>query len=61
MPVIVQGRLNREGGQLVCEVTALKVMPNDLERLDQAVATLSAKDFENRKAWAAWAERRSGR
>ena len=31
MPVIVQGKLIRDGGQLVCEVTSLKVLPNDLE------------------------------
>ena len=58
MPVVVQGRLAREEGQLVCDVTTLKVLPNDLDRLDQAIAALSAKDFENRKAWAAWAEAR---
>ena len=58
MPVIVQGKLIRDGGQLACEVTALKVLPNDLERLDQAIAALPASDFANRKAWAAWAEHR---
>ena len=58
MPVIVQGKLIRDGGQLACEVTALKVLPSDLERLDQAIAALPASDFANRKAWAAWAERR---
>ena len=58
MPVVVEGRLIRDGGQLVCDVESLKVMPNDLERLDQAIAALPAKDFENRKAWAAWAEKR---
>jgi hypothetical protein len=58
MPVVVEGRLIRDGGELVCEVESLKVMPNDLERLDQAIAALSAKDFENRKTWAAWAEKR---
>jgi tetratricopeptide (TPR) repeat protein len=58
MPVIVQGQLVREGGELVCDVTSLKVLPNDLDRLEQAVAALSATDFENRKAWGAWAERR---
>jgi tetratricopeptide (TPR) repeat protein len=57
-PVIVQGRLTREDGGLVCEVSSLKALPSDLERLDQAVAALPASDFENRKAWAAWAERR---
>jgi len=59
MPVLVDAKLIREGGQLVCDVIFLKVLPNDLERLDQAIAALSATDFENRKAWAAWAERRA--
>ena len=58
MPVVVQGRLARDNDQLVCDVTTLKVMPNDLDRLDQAIAGLAGRDFENRKAWAAWAEAR---
>ena len=58
MPVVVQGRLARDRDQLVCDVATLKVLPNDLDRLDQAIAALSARDFENRKAWAAWAEAR---
>ena len=58
MPVVVQGRLARDQDQLVCDVATLKVLPNDLDRLDQAIAALSARDFENRKAWAAWAEAR---
>ena len=45
-------------GQLVCDVITLKSLPNDLDRLDQAVSALAARDFENRKAWAAWAETR---
>lgn len=59
MPVIVQGKLIREGGQIVCEVTSLKVLPNDVDRLDQAITALPATDFESRKAWADWAERRA--
>ena len=58
MPVVVEGKLGREEGELICEVTSLKVMPNDVDRLDQAVAALPAKDFENRKAWGVWAENR---
>jgi hypothetical protein len=58
LPVVVQGRLARNQDQLVCEVVTLKVLPNDLDRLDQAVSALPARDFENRKAWAAWAEAR---
>jgi len=58
MPVLVQGRLTRDQDQLVCDVVTLKVLPNDLDRLDQAISALPARDFENRKAWAAWAEAR---
>jgi hypothetical protein len=56
--VLVQGRLGREGRQLVCDVTAIRNLPRDTERVDQAVAALSARDFENRKVWAGWAEKR---
>ena len=58
MPVVVQGRLARDQDQLVCDVVTLKFLPNDLDRLDQAIRALPARDFENRKAWAAWAETR---
>jgi len=57
-PVEVQGRLARDQDQLVCDVVALQVLPNDLDRLDQAIRALPARDFEKRKAWAAWAEAR---
>jgi hypothetical protein len=58
MPVVVQGRLAREGSELICDVTSLEVKPNDLDRLEQAVAALPAKEFEKRKAWGLWAENR---
>jgi tetratricopeptide (TPR) repeat protein len=58
MPVVVEGKLVREGNELVCEVTSLVVQPNDVDRLDQAVAALPAKEFETRKAWGVWAENR---
>ncbi|HMF38737.1 MAG TPA: hypothetical protein VKF17_19015, partial [Isosphaeraceae bacterium] len=58
MPVVVQGRLARDQDQLVCDVVTLKFLPNDLDLLDQAISALPARDFENRKAWAAWAEAR---
>ena len=46
-------------GRLVCEVTELKPVTGDLDRLERGLASLSAKDFETRKAWARWAERRA--
>jgi hypothetical protein len=57
--VQVRGVLKRDEGRLVCDVTALKPVPNDIERLEQGIAGLSAKDFESRQTWARWAERRA--
>jgi hypothetical protein len=56
---IVQGRLKKENDRLSFDVTALSLQPSDLERLDKAVGALAARDFENRKAWAKWAETRA--
>ncbi|APW60764.1 hypothetical protein [Paludisphaera borealis] len=57
--VIVQGRLTKDNDRLAFDVTSLTLQPSDQERFDKAVGTLSAKDFENRKAWAKWAEKRA--
>lgn len=56
--VIVRGELRREGSRLVCAVAELQPVGSDLDRLDRGLASLAAKDFEGRKAWAQWAERR---
>jgi tetratricopeptide (TPR) repeat protein len=57
-PVVVQGIPRKEGERIVVEVTSLRVVPKDLDRLERGVAALPPKDYENRKAWAAWAEKR---
>jgi tetratricopeptide (TPR) repeat protein len=57
--VVVRGVLNREGSRLVCKVTEITVVPSDRERLDRAVAELAPRDFESRRKWAAWGERRA--
>jgi tetratricopeptide (TPR) repeat protein len=57
--VIVRGVLKRQGGRLVCAVTDIKPVTSDLDRLERGLASLSAKDFEARKVWARWAERRA--
>jgi hypothetical protein len=57
--VIVRGVLKREGGRLVCDVTGLKSVASDLDRLNEGIASLGAKDVETRRAWAAWAQRRA--
>ena len=56
---LVQGVLRREGTRLVCDVTELKPVAGDLDRLEHGVKGLGAKDSETRKAWARWAERRA--
>jgi hypothetical protein len=56
---IVRGVLRQVGGRLVCEVTELRAVAKDLDRLERGVAGLAAKDFETRKAWARWATRRA--
>ena len=60
MPVaVVRGVLEREGTRLVCRVKALEVKPADLERLKSALDQLGPQDYQTRRAWARWAERRA--
>ncbi|HMB08141.1 MAG TPA: hypothetical protein VKP69_30970 [Isosphaeraceae bacterium] len=54
----VRGVLKKEGGLWVCDVTALELLPTDLNRLNRGVAALLPQDSEGRTAWARWAERR---
>jgi hypothetical protein len=56
---IVRGVLRQDGGRVVCDVTELRAVPKDLDRLERGLTGLSAKDFETRKAWARWATRRA--
>jgi tetratricopeptide (TPR) repeat protein len=56
---VVRGVLKREEGRLVCAVTDIKPVSSDLDRLARGLASLPAKDFQTRKAWARWAERRA--
>jgi tetratricopeptide (TPR) repeat protein len=56
---LVRGVLKRDGTRLVCEVTDLKPVAGDLDRLERGLSSLTAKDFETRKTWARWAERRA--
>jgi tetratricopeptide (TPR) repeat protein len=56
---VVRGVLRRDGARLVCDVTELRSVGGDLERLETGVKNLSAKDSETRKQWARWAERRA--
>jgi hypothetical protein len=56
---LVEGILRRDGTRLVCDVSELKAVGSDLERLENGVKGLGARDWETRKQWARWAERRS--
>jgi hypothetical protein len=57
--VIVRGVLKRDGGRSICAVNDIKPVASDLDRLERGLASLSANDFETRKAWVLWAERRA--
>jgi hypothetical protein len=57
--VVVRGILNRDGGRLVCQVTDLRSVPNDVDRLERGLAELGPKDYQTRKVWAEWAQRRA--
>ena len=57
--VIVRGVLKRDGGRMACDVTELKSVGSDLDRLERGLGSLPAKDFETRRAWSRWAERRA--
>ena len=54
----VQGVLKVVDGRLVLDVSALELLPNDLVRLDKEIAKLRPEDFQGKRAWALWAERR---
>ncbi len=56
---LVHGVLRRDGGRLVCDVTEVKAMAGDLDRLENGVKGLSARDAQTRQAWARWASKRA--
>ena len=45
-------------GRLIFEVSAIEMLPVDLDRLDREVKKLTTEDWQGRKTWALWAERR---
>jgi hypothetical protein len=55
---LVEGVLRRDGARLVCDVSELKPVARDLDRLEKGVKALGAKDWETRNEWARWAEKR---
>ncbi len=54
----VQGTLKVVDGRLTCEVTAIEMLPGDLERLDRELKKLRPEDWQGQRTWALWAERR---
>jgi len=57
--VIARGVLARQTDRLVCEVSGLREVAGDTERLQQGLSGLERTDFKTRKAWAQWAENRA--
>ena len=56
--VRVQGVLRVVEGFPVLEVSAIELLPNDLDRLEREIGKLRPDDFQGKRAWALWAERR---
>ncbi len=54
----VRGVLKVEDGRWACDVTAIDLLPADLDRVEAEIGRLRADDFQGRQAWALWAQRR---
>jgi hypothetical protein len=54
----VLGTLKSEDGRLVFDVSAIELLPTDSERLDRELAKIRPEDYQSRRNWALWAERR---
>ena len=54
----IMGTLKADEGRLVFEVLAIEMLPADLTRLDREIAKLRPEDFQAKRTWAFWAERR---
>ncbi len=54
---LVEGVLRRDGARLVCDVSDLKPVARDLDRLEKGVKR-RREGLETRNAWARWAEKR---
>jgi len=54
--VKVRGVLRHDAARWRVEVNAWEALPNDLDRLNRAVALLAKSDVEGRTAWARWGE-----
>ena len=54
----VQGVLKESEGRLVFEVSAIEMLTNDLDRLENELKRLRPNDWKGKRTWALWAERR---
>ena len=57
--VRMEGVLRHTGEQYTVEVSAIDMLPADVDRLNRAVATVPRSDIEGRTAWVRWAEARA--
>ncbi|MBY0396313.1 MAG: hypothetical protein K2X91_07565, partial [Thermoleophilia bacterium] len=57
--VRVTGIVRGEGARWWVDVTAVDLLPADLDRLNSALATTPRVDVEKRQAWVRWAETRA--
>jgi hypothetical protein len=54
----VLGTLKLEDSRLVFDVSAIEMLPPDLDRLERELAKIRPEDYQGRRTWALWAERR---
>jgi hypothetical protein len=54
----VEGTLKRVDDRLVVEVSDIKLLRNDLDRLDLELKQLRPRDWQGQRTWALWAQRR---
>jgi tetratricopeptide (TPR) repeat protein len=57
--VRAEGTLRRQGDQLVLDVDSIQVVPEDRERVTQALRLLPPGELTDRRAWQRWAARRA--
>jgi hypothetical protein len=54
----ILGGLKAEDGRWVVEVSAIEMLPGDMERLETELGRLRKEDHAGRRKWALWAEKR---